>query len=116
VERHALTQALPTRQEAFEGLPNDQFQNFDTYATQFNIHQQPNAFPGPPTPPNQSQHAQQSQGLNGGQLQQADIQAFGKVELSPEEVQAQSRRGGSNSDDDELTPAQSRRKAQNRAA
>lgn len=30
--------------------------------------------------------------------------------------QDQSRRGGSNSDDDEMTPAQSRRKAQNRAA
>lgn len=33
-----------------------------------------------------------------------------------QQQQDQSRRGGSNSDDDEMTPAQSRRKAQNRAA
>jgi len=32
------------------------------------------------------------------------------------EDQAQSRRQGSNSEEDDLTPAQSRRKAQNRAA
>ncbi|OAA62474.1 bzip transcription factor [Niveomyces insectorum RCEF 264] len=37
-------------------------------------------------------------------------------DITAQQQQDQSRRGGSNSDDDELTPAQSRRKAQNRAA
>lgn len=110
-------------QELFDqfpnGLPHDQFQNFEAFA-QFNP--QPTAFAGPPTPPTQQlpptaqpingalhlQHQQQPtadllQSLNNGQGETAD--------------EARARRQGSNSDEDEnLTPAQSRRKAQNRAA
>lgn len=40
----------------------------------------------------------------------------GMTDDTQQQQQDQSRRGGSNSDDDEMTPAQSRRKAQNRAA
>lgn len=92
------------------GLPQDQFQTFDTFA-QYGQHQ---GFPDPPTPPNQhtGRHGQPqlSQGMNGG----ADGLSLPKTETL--EDLAQSRRQGSNSDDEDLTPAQSRRKAQNRAA
>ncbi|KAI0130088.1 bZIP transcription factor [Xylariales sp. AK1849] len=83
----------------------DQFQNFENYA-QFN-HQQPHSFTGrqrPPTPPNHHTIA--------GQTQQADILPLTKPDPDKNGLGG----AGSNSDDDDMTPAQSRRKAQNRAA
>ncbi|EPE04652.1 bzip transcription factor [Ophiostoma piceae UAMH 11346] len=105
---------------------------------------QPQAvFPGPPTPPGQHQlprggvhAAQQSQPQtqppvtaavgqplsNGSAMvidQQAgpDILSVTKTEPGMDDFQHdQNQRAGSNSDDEEMTPAQSRRKAQNRAA
>ena len=101
-------------QDVYDQFPNglpqqhDQFPpNFESY-TQYN-HQQ--SFPGPPTPPNQ--HAAGLAAQHGppiGDLS-ADLLTSAKTEPSD-----QSRRQGSNSDDDDMTPAQSRRKAQNRAA
>lgn len=102
---------------AHEGLPHDQFSGFDGYAQPFN-HQQP-PFPGPPTPPNQHPVPAAARVL--GQPQPG-LSAASSADILPPltkqelEDQAQSRRQGSNSDEDELTPAQSRRKAQNRAA
>ncbi|KAK3336851.1 hypothetical protein B0T19DRAFT_437565 [Cercophora scortea] len=101
---------------------HEQFPSFDTYAHQFAA--QPAFPPGPPTPPN---HHGVAQPLNGAAHQShagtaataaavsaaADLLAMTKAEA---EDLAQSRRQGSNSEEDELTPAQSRRKAQNRAA
>lgn len=101
-------------QEVYEqypnGIPHDQFPGFENYA-QFTPQQ---AFPGPPTPPNQHPGAVQPI-INGPRSTQssADVLAIAKMEA---EDQAQARRQGSNSEEDELTPAQSRRKAQNRAA
>lgn len=93
------------------GIPHEQFSGFDNYAAQYNSQ---TTFPGPPTPPNQ--HPPTVQPINGGahppQIS-ADVLALTKMEA---EDQAQARRQGSNSEEDELTPAQSRRKAQNRAA
>ncbi|KAK3695485.1 hypothetical protein B0T22DRAFT_438474 [Podospora appendiculata] len=113
-------------QDVYEQYPgngiahHEQFPGFDTYAQQFAA--QPAFPPGPPTPPNQHGVAQP---LNGAAHQShagaaaaavaaaADLLAMTKAEA---EDLAQSRRQGSNSEEDELTPAQSRRKAQNRAA
>jgi len=86
--------------EFSNGSPPDafsQFQNFDAY-NQFNA----NGVPEPPSP--QSQHrnsipAPISDGLDGS------------VDMNGAD-----NRQGSNSDDEDMTPAQSRRKAQNRAA
>ncbi|KAI0476096.1 hypothetical protein GGR56DRAFT_674599 [Xylariaceae sp. FL0804] len=105
--------------EVYDGFPNgEQFntQNFDQYA-QFN--QPPQAFPGPPGPPTPPAHPMRGQnsaqvaGMNGAQQSknlQADILPMAKPDPDG------SRQTGSQSDEDELTPAQSRRKAQNRAA
>ncbi|GAW22421.1 hypothetical protein EKO27_g3071 [Xylaria grammica] len=101
--------------EIYESFPNhDQFQpNFDQYA-QFNHHNQPfPGPPGPPTPPNISLHGQNHTGSNGTHQvknSQADILPLTKPDPDT------SRQTGSNSDEDDLSPAQSRRKAQNRAA
>jgi hypothetical protein len=104
-------------QELFDQYPNgltpEQFHpNFDNYV-QFNAGQ---AFPGPPTPPGQLPVHAAVAPVNGVVHQPGptpDILPVSKVEA---EDQAQSRRQGSNSEEDDLTPAQSRRKAQNRAA
>ncbi|KAK3383557.1 hypothetical protein B0T24DRAFT_53632 [Lasiosphaeria ovina] len=97
--------------EVFEqfpnGLPHDQFQNYDNYV-QFNA--QP-AFPAPPTPPGQHPAVQPVNGATHPTGAAGDL-----LPLTKAETDEQSRRQGSNSDEDELTPAQSRRKAQNRAA
>ncbi|KAI1405154.1 hypothetical protein F4819DRAFT_30885 [Hypoxylon fuscum] len=104
--------------DVYEGFQNnDQFQqNFEQYA-QFN--DQPQAFPGPPGPPTPPTHPMRSQngqnqsqvnGSSGGKSNQADILPMAKPDPDG------SRNTASNSDDDDLTPAQSRRKAQNRAA
>ena len=107
------------------GIPHEQFQNFDGFV-QFN----PAApsFPGPPTPPNSIPAAHAPSGVqsgpgpvnvngNGGGGPQphsvADIIPLTNKSIDLDE---QTRRQASNSEDDDLTPAQSRRKAQNRAA
>jgi AP-1-like transcription factor len=114
-------------QEVFDQFPNglqhdhQQFQGYDNnFAQQFNQQQFPSP-PHPPTPPNQiAGQAQQSSQQH--QIQQAQqrvqLQAAQSVNLqdaTKEEADDRARQG-SNSDDDDLTPAQSRRKAQNRAA
>jgi len=109
-------------QEVFDQFPNggivpDQFQNFDSYAP---FGAQP-AFTGPPTPPNQHPVAGVQPGINGSaHAQQArssvGADLSGLAGISKAESDEQARRQGSNSEEDELTPAQSRRKAQNRAA
>ncbi|KAM0356071.1 hypothetical protein ACHAPU_000465 [Fusarium lateritium] len=103
--------SVQTAQETYDGLPtsqNDQFQAFDyTSAQSFNAnpHQSTSGFPGPPTPPGQNVFASQAQThqQQGGSMRNG----------SPDEQSIM--RGGSE-EDENLTPAQSRRKAQNRAA
>ncbi|KAG6367191.1 hypothetical protein INS49_001376 [Diaporthe citri] len=108
--------------DAFDHYPGEQFQNFDQYAAQFNP---PTAFPGPPTPPNQhpvahNGQSQTNRGVNGGGGAVVKPSQPDGLSLStkPEPVvDLDSGRQGSNSaEEDDLTPAQSRRKAQNRAA
>ncbi|KAM7208946.1 fluconazole resistance protein 3 [Naviculisporaceae sp. PSN 640] len=106
------TRSPPVVYDQFpNGMPHEQFSGFDNYGAPYNSQQ---AFPGPPTPPNQ--HPAPVQPINGTahpSQTPADVLALTKMEA---EDQAQARRQGSNSEEDELTPAQSRRKAQNRAA
>ncbi|ERS99582.1 bZIP transcription factor (Fcr3) [Sporothrix schenckii 1099-18] len=127
--------------EGFHEFANEHFPAFENYGVQF-APQQP-IFPGPPTPPGQSISLG---AVHGGQQQPPPPQQHAPVTSVPatgplattsamvidqdilstkpdlgmtddiQQQQDQSRRGGSNSDDDEMTPAQSRRKAQNRAA
>jgi len=77
---------------------------------QFNPQQ---TFPGPPTPPGQHPVAQPGNGSAHTAHPAATADALAITKAENDE---QSRRQGSNSDEEELTPAQSRRKAQNRAA
>ncbi|KAL2020226.1 hypothetical protein VTK56DRAFT_8652 [Thermocarpiscus australiensis] len=94
------------------GIPHDQFQNFDGYV-QFN-HAPP--FPGPPTPPGQHPAAAAAQPVNGVVHQPGPAAEILPVSKLDPDDQGQNRKQGSNSEEDDLTPAQSRRKAQNRAA
>ena len=110
-------------QEGYDGFSGngDQFQNLDQYA-QFNHHQnQPHTSsfrnpPGPPTPPTHPPLSGQQ-----GHSHLNDI-APRKLPNEPQHGDAtkidadQAARTGSISEDDDMTPAQSRRKAQNRAA
>jgi AP-1-like factor len=110
------------QQDAFDPIPSEPFNAFD-YGQPFNNHPQAHAFPGPPTPPsqnsyshqypNQQQSAQMQNGAaNGGRSSSnGDAPGVPKSEGSAED--ASMLRG---SDDEDMTPAQSRRKAQNRAA
>ncbi|KAH9883654.1 hypothetical protein F4778DRAFT_801230 [Xylariomycetidae sp. FL2044] len=99
------------------GSSNDHFQpNFEQYG-QFNGNPNPNQNqnfhgpPGPPTPPAHSLHGHnQGNGASIMSNHQADMLPAAKPDPDA------NRQTGSNSDDDDLTPAQSRRKAQNRAA
>ncbi|OTA95879.1 hypothetical protein M434DRAFT_28372 [Hypoxylon sp. CO27-5] len=96
---------------------NDHFQqNFEPYAP---FNHQPQSFPGPPGPPTPPTHPMQAQNgqnqsqVNGGsdvKNNQVDILPMAKPDPDG------NRQTASNSDEDDLTPAQSRRKAQNRAA
>ena len=107
-------------QEVFSEFPNEHYQNFESYP-QFTPQQQ---FPGPPTPPNQHPAVHGAAPVaapplgpvpNGAvKTHPADIVPLTKTE--PGLLDSGAQRGGSNSDEDDLTPAQSRRKAQNRAA
>ncbi|KAI9163341.1 Fluconazole resistance protein 3 [Paramyrothecium foliicola] len=126
--------------DTFDGMPpSDHFQAFDFPQGPFNGHQQPTGtrFPGPPTPPGQSsvfghgqhqlhQHQQHQHqppaqhhhdAINdpaaGNGLPQSISPSLDKSE--PSDDAAHGRNNGSE-DDDSMTPAQSRRKAQNRAA
>ncbi|GAP86581.2 putative bzip transcription factor [Rosellinia necatrix] len=87
-----LLKSEPSGLEIYESFPNhDQFQQtFDQYPT-FNHHNQ--AFPGPPGPPTPP-----------------------NIPLNGQNHTDTNRQTGSNSEEDDLSPAQSRRKAQNRAA
>lgn len=115
-----------TEQDVYAEYPNDQhFNSFENYApAQFNP--QHTSFPGPPGPPTPPNHlpVQQPQppqqppqhnGMPAPPVQQIKPQPEVVVHKQ-EPMDDHSRRGGSNSDDEDLTPAQSRRKAQNRAA
>ncbi len=105
-------------QEVFDQFPNglspEQFQNFDNYVQQFNPSQ---AFPGPPTPPGQQLpvHPAAAPAPVPGLVHQPSAQSE-MLPVTKVEVDEQTRRQGSNSEEDDLTPAQSKRKAQNRAA
>ena len=103
-------------QESFEqfpsGLPTDAYQNFDNTYGQFNG--QP-YFPGPPTPPGPGQQVAQS--VNGAVVGHPAFPTTDQSSLSKLEAEEQSLRQGSNSEEEgELTPAQIRRRNQNRAA
>ncbi|CAK7202486.1 AP-1-like transcription factor [Sporothrix eucalyptigena] len=129
--------------EGFHEFASEHFPAFDNYGVQFAPQQ--SIFPGPPTPPGQQNphaavHAVQSQPpppqpvtsapaaplatASAMVIDQANAQDLLPIATKPDpgmledlsQQQDQNRRGGSNSDDDEMTPAQSRRKAQNRAA
>lgn len=133
-------------QDAYEGLANangQQFHGFDYPQQSFHHPPQPHhqpqhqhsnpAFPsgppGPPTPPTQSAFGQQAQSVTAGQQQAVtaslsngsingsngfDMSMTGdlvpQAKSEPDDI---SGRAGS---DDDMTPAQSKRKAQNRAA
>ncbi|KAK4125056.1 hypothetical protein N657DRAFT_679842 [Parathielavia appendiculata] len=95
------------------GIPPEQFHtNFDNYV-QFNHGQ---AFPGPPTPPGHLPVHSAVAPVNGVVHQPGPTPEMVPVSKVEADDLAQSRRQGSNSEEDDLTPAQSRRKAQNRAA
>lgn len=114
--------------DAFDHYQGEQFQNFDQYAAaHFNT--QPPAPPqapfhqGPPTPPNQTQPQQLQQhnvaaGINGTAVSALEVKPPQLSDGLPvTKTEANGDRQGSNSaDEEDLTPAQSRRKAQNRAA
>ena len=87
---------LTPRQDAFE-----QFQNFDAFN-----HYNANGLPAakPPTPLSQHKPSVSSTANHNG----FDV----NMDMSEEAM----RRGSNSDDDDNMTPAQSRRKAQNRAA
>ncbi|KAI0971988.1 hypothetical protein F4678DRAFT_460818 [Xylaria arbuscula] len=100
--------------EIYDSFPNhDQFpQNFEQYP-QFNHNQTFPGPPGPPTPPNISLNGQNHTGTNGTHQAKG-----GHTDILPLTKQDPdlNRQTGSNSEEDDLSPAQSRRKAQNRAA
>ncbi|KAI1456796.1 hypothetical protein F4805DRAFT_475586 [Annulohypoxylon moriforme] len=103
--------------DVYDGFQNnEQFQqNFESYG---HFNHQPQAFPGPPgppTPPTQSIHGQNGQNqsqLTGVSEKNSQVDILPMAKPDPDG----SRQTASNSDEDDLTPAQSRRKAQNRAA
>lgn len=113
----------------FDGFPSAEAghafpQNYQQYA-QFNhqnqssqAQQQPPHFPShvgvparPPTPPSHNGHSQSN-----GSPPSVHDGSVHPDNISTTKSDPEVRRAGSNSDDDDMTPAQSRRKAQNRAA
>ncbi|KPM40442.1 hypothetical protein AK830_g6087 [Neonectria ditissima] len=102
--------------ETFDALPqnpNDQFPAFD-YSQGYsgNPHQPPAGFPGPPTPPGQNVYAAQHQQQRHGSVSNTMKPDRGVDSTSDDLNIAR----GTSEDDESMTPAQSRRKAQNRAA
>ncbi|KAI1391921.1 uncharacterized protein F4822DRAFT_109314 [Hypoxylon trugodes] len=106
--------------DVYDGFQNNeqQFQqNFEPYA-QFN-HQPHQTFPGPPGPPTPPTHPMHGQnGQNQSQVNGASDVKNSQIDILPlaKPDPDANRHTASNSDEDDLTPAQSRRKAQNRAA
>ncbi|KAL2209064.1 hypothetical protein CC79DRAFT_650877 [Sarocladium strictum] len=122
-----FNQSPPERFENFNangGFPNFDYQSFNAPAPQ------QSTFTGPPTPPTHGlfgtgQQQQQQQQLQSRQQQQQAQQAqqqrhsplSSAASNGPNDVMIKGDIGDGGSDDDEnATPAQSRRKAQNRAA
>lgn len=113
-------------QDAFDHYQGEQFQNFDQYAAaHFNAQAAP--FPGPPTPPSHTQHPvvhngqshpAAHHGINGAApAVKAPSQPNGLAMTKTEpNGDIDGRQGSNSADEEDLTPAQSRRKAQNRAA
>ncbi|KAL2180775.1 uncharacterized protein P884DRAFT_296502 [Thermothelomyces heterothallicus CBS 202.75] len=94
------------------GIPADQFQNFDGY-----VHFNPApSFPRPPTPPGQLPVHAAVAPVNGAGAVHQTGPTPEVLPVSKVETEDAGRKPNSNSEDDDLTPAQSRRKAQNRAA
>ncbi|KAI2637968.1 hypothetical protein GGS26DRAFT_435488 [Hypomontagnella submonticulosa] len=105
--------------DVYDGFQNNEHfqQNFEPYAP---FNHQAQAFPGPPGPPTppttHPMHGQNGQSqpqinpTSGVKGNPADILPMAKPDPDA------NRQTASNSDEDDLTPAQSRRKAQNRAA
>ncbi|KAK7451953.1 bZIP transcription factor [Colletotrichum acutatum] len=123
------TYTIMTDQDVYAEYPNDQqhFNNFDNYAAAQQFNPQHTSFPGPPGPPTPPNHGlpvqqpvqqqrTQHNGMSAPPVQQIKAQPDALIHKQ-EPLDDHSRRGQSNSDDEEnMTPAQSRRKAQNRAA
>lgn len=111
-------------QDAFDHYQGEQFQHFDQYATAHFNAQPPPPFPGPPTPPNHHSVAHNNgqpqpshPGINGATGPAVKPpQPPGLAMTKPEPIGDLDRQGSNSADEEELTPAQSRRKAQNRAA
>ncbi|CAN8100108.1 unnamed protein product [Discula destructiva] len=109
--------------DAFDHYQAEQFQSFDQYATaHFNAHQ-PAPF-RPPTPPshhpavhNEGQSHPSHSAIDGvaAPVVKASL-PLGLAATKTEPIGDGDRQGSNSADDEELTPAQSRRKAQNRAA
>ncbi|TDZ34239.1 Fluconazole resistance protein 3 [Colletotrichum sidae] len=124
----------PPQPDVYAEYPSDQhFGAFDNYAAAapFNPHHAA-SFPGPPGPPTPPNHGlpvqptsqpQRHNAMSPPMIQQIKPQPqpqplpqSADLIIQRQDLDDHSRRGGSNSDDEDLTPAQSRRKAQNRAA
>lgn len=111
-------------QDAFDHYQGEQFQNFDQYAAAHFNAQPPPPFPGPPTPPNHhpvvnnnGQPHPSHPGINGTTGPAVKpTQPPGLAMTKSEPLGDLDRQGSNSADEEELTPAQSRRKAQNRAA
>lgn len=87
------------QQDTFDQIPsNEQFQTFDY------------TFPGPPTPPNQTGYTQHQQYAHQNETGKASNSNSDSLLDDPLGTRAGS------DEDENMTPAQSRRKAQNRAA
>ncbi|KUI73414.1 Fluconazole resistance protein 3 [Cytospora mali] len=109
-------------QNTFDHCPSEQqYPGFGPYAAEFNP---PSAFPGPPTPPNHPivhngqihpQHGMEGAGALAFGHAQSDDLPMTKSEPNGE-VETHTRQGSNSTEEDETTPAQTRRKAQNRAA
>ncbi|KAH7158117.1 hypothetical protein B0J13DRAFT_650917 [Dactylonectria estremocensis] len=103
-------------QANYETLPqnaNEHFPAFD-YAQGFNANPHPtsNGFPGPPTPPGHNVFTQHQQQQRHGSV--SNVNNSGQAADSVSDDMNVTR--GTSEEDDNMTPAQSRRKAQNRAA
>ncbi|KAK2591907.1 hypothetical protein QQS21_010405 [Conoideocrella luteorostrata] len=119
------TTSPPEGFEAIHGNP-DQFQGFDYSQTFHNPSQhQASNFPGPPTPPipnafsNQPQAQQPASAAltnHQGPVANGFVSGNSTSPKGEAGIEDPNRLGGVSDDDESLTPAQSRRKAQNRAA
>lgn len=110
-------------QDCFEPCPGEEpYQSFDPYAAHFDPSP---AFAGPPTPPNTHPIVHNGQFHPPHDLHSAAALAFGASpvddsylrKLEPNgDADANTRQGSNSAEEDDSTPAQAKRKAQNRAA